>query len=64
MQRNKVGLLIAAAGAAYAYYHYTRMTPEERTNLKTKGKDLFTKAFGGAGNMFGNTNAAPDANKY
>lgn len=38
MQRKLLGLLFAAA--AYGIYKYTRMTPEEKENLKRKGGDL------------------------
>lgn len=38
MQRKLLGLLFAAA--AYGIYKYTRMTPEQKENLKRKGGDL------------------------
>jgi hypothetical protein len=46
MQRKLLGLLFAAA--AYGYYKYQRMTPEERQDLKKKGGDLL-KSLGGIG---------------
>ncbi len=46
MQRSKIGMLIAAAAAAYGAYRYSKMTPEQRTGLKTKGKDLLNKGLG------------------
>lgn len=33
---NKKGALLLAGAAAYAYYRYTKMTPEEKENLKSK----------------------------
>jgi len=38
MQRKLLGLLFAAA--AYGIYKYTRMTPEQKENLKRKGGDI------------------------
>lgn len=46
MQRKLLGLLFAAA--AYGIYKYTRMTAEEKENLKRKGGDLL-KDIAGAG---------------
>lgn len=47
MQRKLLGLLLAAA--AYGYHKYSRMTPEEKQDLKRRGGDLLKK-FGGIGN--------------
>ena len=47
MQRKLLGLLFAAA--AYGYYKYTKMTPEEKQDLKRRGGDLLKK-FGGISN--------------
>ena len=33
---NKKGGLLLAAAAAYAYYKYTKMTPDEKKNIKNK----------------------------
>ncbi|MES2774970.1 MAG: hypothetical protein V4722_12340 [Bacteroidota bacterium] len=55
--QKKVGLLIAVA-AAYAYYHYTRLTPEERKDIMDKGKDFLNKGMSGFGNLFGKATAA------
>jgi hypothetical protein len=52
MQRSRVGLLLAAA-AAYGYYRYSKMSPEQKNSLKTKGKDFIDKNLGGLGNLFG-----------
>lgn len=47
MRNNKSSFttLLLAGAAAYAYYKYSKMTPEERNgfvnNLKQKGRDLF-----------------------
>ena len=55
MQRSLVGLLVAAA-AAYGYQRYSKMTPEQKTDLKRKGKDLLDKNFSGVRNMFNRKN--------
>jgi hypothetical protein len=45
MNKNKIGLLLAAA-AAYGVYRYSRLTTEQKNNLVAKGKDLLTKSWG------------------
>ena len=52
MLRNKTGLLLAGL-AAFGYYKYSKMTPEQRNSLIEKGKDLLNKNFGGLENIFG-----------
>jgi hypothetical protein len=52
MQRRGLGMLLAAA-AAFGYYKYSKMTPEEKSNLKKRGKELLDKNFRGLGNIFG-----------
>ena len=37
---NKKGLLLAGI-AAYAYYKYNKMSPDEKEKLKQKGKKLY-----------------------
>jgi hypothetical protein len=39
MQRKLLGLLFAAA--AYGFYRYIKMTPEEKTDLKKRGGRVF-----------------------
>lgn len=51
MQRKLLGLLFAAA--AYGLYKYSRMTPEQKGDLKKRGKDFLDKNMGGVENMFG-----------
>jgi len=51
MQRKLLGLLFAAA--AYGLYKYTRMTPEEKGDLKRRGKEFLDKNIGDVGNMLG-----------
>jgi hypothetical protein len=52
MQRGKIGLLVAAA-AAYGVYRYSKMSPEQKASLKSKGKNFVDKNLGGLTNMFG-----------
>ena len=58
MLRNKTGLLLAGL-AAFGYYKYSKMSPEEKKNLMNKGKDLLNKNFGGLENMFGKKGTTP-----
>jgi hypothetical protein len=51
MQRKLLSLLFAAA--AYGFYRYSKMTPEEKTDLKKRGKEFLDKNMSGVGNMFG-----------
>jgi hypothetical protein len=51
MQRSKVGLLLAAA-AAYGAYKYSRMSPTQKSDLKTRGKDFLNKNIGGVKDLF------------
>lgn len=50
MEKKGLGLLIAAA-AAYGIYRLYKMTPEEKTALKEKGKKFVEENFG-SGNIF------------
>ena len=52
MQRGKLGLLLAAA-AAFGIYKYSKMSPEQKNNLKTRGKSFLDKNLGGLGHVFG-----------
>ena len=62
MQRRGLGLLLAAA-AAYGYYKYSKMTPEDKTNLRERGKKFVDKNLGGMGNIFGKK-TPPVSNGY
>ena len=55
MIRNRSMKPLMLAGlAAAAYYAYTKMTPEQKENIKTKGKDLLGKLWPTRGNVMGN----------
>jgi hypothetical protein len=64
MQRGKLGMLIAAGAAAYGIYKYSKMTPEQKSSLKTRGKDFFDKNLGGLGNLFGKKASTVNNNGY
>lgn len=61
MQRKGIGLLLAAA-AAYGYYRYSKMTPEQKNNLRQKGKDFMDKNLGGLKNLFGKKTSPVNGN--
>jgi hypothetical protein len=62
MTRGKLGLLLAAGAAAYGAYRVSKMTPEQKNNLRTKGKDFFDKNFSGLGNLFGKKTTSTNGN--
>ena len=57
MQRKGLGLLMAAA-AAYGYYKYSKMTPDQKKDLRMRGKSFLDKNLGGLGNLFGRKTAS------
>ena len=61
MQRKLLSLLFAAA--AYGFYRYSKMTPEEKTDLKRRGKEFLNKNMGGVDNMFGGKPATAPVNQ-
>ena len=66
--RNKSSFttLLLAGAAAYAYYKYSKMTPEQRKslvgNLKQKGKDLMDEYLPGSMKSGFNRGATASAN--
>jgi hypothetical protein len=48
--RKTLGLLLAAA-AAFGIYKYSKLTPQQKKDLKEKGKDFWDKKMR-MGNMF------------
>jgi hypothetical protein len=61
MQRKSLSLLLAAA-AAYGLYKYSKLSPEQKNNVKAKGKDFLDKQLGGLGNLFGKKQTATSGN--
>lgn len=47
-----IGLLLAGA-AAYGVYRYSKMSPQQKSALKQRGKDFLDKNLSGVKNMFG-----------
>ena len=52
MQRKGMGLLLAAA-AAYGYYRYSKMSPDQKAGWRQKGKEFLDKNTGGLKDLFG-----------
>ncbi len=50
MQR-RIGVLLAAA-AAYGAYRYNKLSAEDKSKLKQRGKDFLDKNLGDLTNMF------------
>lgn len=53
MQKKGLGLLLAAAAAAYGYYRFSRMTPAQKEAWKEKGTKFLDENFGSLGSLFG-----------
>ncbi|TMI97508.1 MAG: YtxH domain-containing protein [Bacteroidetes bacterium] len=63
MQKKLLGLILAAA--AYGIYRYTKMTPEQKAELKRRGGDFLDKNLGSFNNLFGERSAVTDTtNKF
>ena len=60
MQKKGLGLLVAAA-AAYGYYRFSKMTPEQKKAWKEKGMKFLDENFS-FGNLFRKKSPAPDNN--
>jgi hypothetical protein len=63
MKTRGLGLLLTAA-AAYGYYKYSKMTPQEKSNAKARGKDFLDKNLSGLKNMFGKRSGTVSSNGY
>ncbi len=50
MKSKGLGLLLTAA-AAYGYYRYSKMTPEQKLSLRQKGKSFVDKNLGSLTDM-------------
>jgi hypothetical protein len=63
MQKKLLGLILAAA--AYGVYRYTKMTPEQKAELKRRGGDFLDKNLGSFSNLFSERSAVTDTtNKF
>jgi hypothetical protein len=63
MQKSKVGLLLAAA-AAYGAYKYSRLSPTQKSDVMTRGKDFMNKELGGLRNLFGKKKSTVNGSGY
>jgi hypothetical protein len=54
--RKTIGLLLGAA-AAYGIYKYSKMSPTEKNELRSRGKDFLDKQLGDLGGLFGKKQA-------
>lgn len=45
--------MLLAAAAAYGYYRYSKMTPQQKSDMRTKAKGFVDRNLGGLGNLFG-----------
>jgi hypothetical protein len=63
MRKNSLGLLLAAA-AAYGAYRYNKMTPEQKTSLRNRGKDFLNKNMGGLNDLFNKKKTTVNGNGY
>ena len=63
MQKSKIGLLVAAA-AAYGAYKYSKLSPEKKSDLMTRGKDFMNKNLGDLSGLFGKKKSAMNGSDY
>jgi len=50
--RKTIGLLLGAA-AAYGIYKYSKMSPTEKNELRSRGKDFLDKQLSDVSSLFG-----------
>ena len=58
MRNRSMKPLVLAGLAAAAYYAYKKMTPEQKENIKNKGKDLLGKLWPNRENIMDNGTSA------
>ena len=60
---RKFGVLLAAA-AAYGAYRYNKLSADDKTKLKQRGKDFLDKNLGDLTNMFSKKKTTVNENGY
>lgn len=56
MTRPGIGSLLLLGAAAFGAYKYSKMSQQQKTDLKNKGKKLVDENLGGLKNVFGKKN--------
>ena len=60
---GKIGSMLLLGAAAYGIYKYNKLSDQQKSDLKDKGKKFFEDNLGGLKNMFGKATQAA-ANGY
>ena len=55
-----IGSLLLLGAAAFGAYKYSKMTDQQKTDLKNKGKKFVDENLGGLKNMFGHRRESPN----
>ncbi|HEX2534314.1 MAG TPA: hypothetical protein VHK69_11300 [Chitinophagaceae bacterium] len=65
-RRGGLGTLLLAGAAAFAYYKYSKMSPDQKNklmgDLKNTGKKVYDQVPGNIKNMFGKAQQTTGAN--
>jgi len=65
MRNLGLGKLLLLGAAAFGAYKYSKMTNEQKTDLKNKGKKFVDENLGGLKDAFGGKKAGqPNGNSY
>ncbi|HEU4471938.1 MAG TPA: hypothetical protein VFR58_12680 [Flavisolibacter sp.] len=57
-----IGSLLLLGAAAFGAYKYSKMTEQQKTDLKNKGKKFMDENLGGLKNVFGGKGGGQTAN--
>ena len=60
---RRIGVLLAAA-AAYGAYRYNKMNPDQKVQMKQRGKDFLNKNLGDLTNLFGKKRTPVNENSF
>ena len=64
MTRPGIGSLLLIGAAAFGAYKYSKMSQQQKSDLKNKGKKLVDENLGGLKNMFNKKKDNQPANAY